>query len=146
MARVGGPSGDNHLRLGLERLLADDIHVDPVGLRIKAVGHHVVVLAREIDLHAVRQVPTVSQFEAHDGIAWLDQRVVHGRVCLRTRMGLNVRVIRSEEGLRPLNGQGFHLVHFFAAAVVPAPGVTFGVLVGEHGALSLQHRAGHDVL
>ncbi len=46
----------------------------------------------------------------------------------------------TEQSLCPLAGQIFNHVHMFAAAVVTASRVAFGVLVGQNGTHGLQHR------
>ena len=59
---------------------------------------------------------------------------------------LHVRVLGAEQGLGALDGELLGDVDELAAAVVAAAGVALGVLVGEHGALRLEHGAGHEVL
>ena len=39
-----------------------------------------------------------------NGVAWLDQRQHHGLVCLRTRMGLHIRILCIEKFFCPFNG------------------------------------------
>ena len=54
--------------------------------------------------------------------------------------------VGAEQRLRPLDRELLGDVDLFAAAVVAATGVALGVLVGQHRALRLQHRDGHEVL
>ena len=146
VARVGGPAGDEHLRLGGDGLLAHLVHVDPVVFLRHPVGLDLVELAREVELHAVGEVATVRQVEAHDLVARVDQCHQHGRVGLRARMRLHVRELGTEEFLGAVAREILDDVDVFAAAVVAAAGVALGVLVGQDAALCLQHRARDEVL
>ena len=55
-------------------------------------------------------------------------------------MRLDVGVLGSEKLLCPLDGEGFHDIDVFAAAVPAFPGVTLRVFVGEQGALGFHDR------
>ena len=145
-ARVGGPAADDHGRVGFERALADDLRVDAEGLGVHAVRLGVVETAGEVDLHAVGQVAAVVEGQTEHGVAGLDERLVDGGVGLGTGVRLDVGVFGAEQGLGAFAGDGFDLVHVFAAAIVAATGVAFGVFVGQHGALALQYRSRHEVL
>ena len=114
--------------------------------RVHAVGADLVQLAGEVDPHAVREVAAVRQLEAEDLVARVDQRVQHGGVGRRARVRLDVGVLGAEQRLGAGDRDGLRDVDLLAAAVVAAAGVALGVLVGEHGALRLQDRAGHEVL
>lgn len=83
MARVCRPSGDDDLRTVLESLVAHDVHVDQEGLGIDAVGDRVVELAREVELHAVREMAAVAELETQDGVTGAGDRRKHGRVGCR---------------------------------------------------------------
>ena len=68
---------------------------------------------------------------------------IRGGVRLRAGVRLDVGVLGAEELLRAVDRQLLGDVDVFAAAVVALAGIAFGVLVGEHGALRLEHaRAG----
>ena len=69
VAGVRRPAGDDDLRLVLEGLVADDVHVDLERLGVDAVGDGVVELAREVESHAVSEVPAVRELEAEDRVA-----------------------------------------------------------------------------
>ena len=60
-------------------------------------------------------------------------------------MGLDVHVIGTEQRLRPRDGRSFDDVHEFAAAVIAFSWITFGVLVREHRAGRLEHRAADKI-
>ena len=61
-------------------------------------------------------------------------------------MGLHVGVVTAEQLLRPLDGQGLHLIHALAAAVVALARVAFRVFVGQHGSHGSHHRLRNDIL
>ena len=105
-----------------------------------------VELAGEVELHAVGEVAAVGEVEAEDLVTGLGDRREHGSVGLGTGVRLYVRVCSAEQALRTADCEGFGDIHEFAAAVVAASGVALGVLVGEHGALSLEHGARNEVL
>ena len=146
MPRVGGPAGDDHLRLHLARLLAQLGHINQVGVFLHLVGRNVVETAREVDLHAVGQVATVSQRKTQDCVTRLRQRHQHGGVGLCTGVRLHVGVLRAKDFLCTVTCQILHHVSMLAAAVVATPRVPLGVLVSKHRTLCLQHAARHKVL
>ena len=84
--------------------------------------------------------------EAHDPVARLQQRVVDGRVGLRARVRLDVRVLGAEQRLRAVDRELLDHVDELAAAVVALARIALGVLVGQDPALTLQHGLGHEVL
>src|SRR6185312_1597991 len=91
----------------------------------------------------MRQVTTVIEAHAQDRVARLYQGEIGSGVCLRAGMRLHVRVIRTEERLGAIDRELLRDVDVFAAAVITLAGISFGVLVGQHGALRLEHpRAG----
>ena len=55
-------------------------------------------------------------------------------------------MLRSEELLRALDGEGFHDVHILATPIPTAAGIAFGVFVGEAGALRLHDGAAGEIL
>ncbi|MCY1464435.1 hypothetical protein D9M71_824580 [compost metagenome] len=61
-------------------------------------------------------------------------------------MRLDVGELGAEEGLHAIDGQVLCHVHVLAAAVVATARVALGVLVGQHRALGLEHRARRKVL
>ena len=127
-----------HLRLVLVRERVDFVVVDEA-VRVDAVLHRVEELAGDVDLRAVRQVAAVRERHAEDRVAGLQQREVHGLVRLRARMRLHVRVAGAEQLLDALDREALGDVDVFAAAVVALAGIAFGVLVGQHRALRLEH-------
>lgn len=74
-------SGDDHLRLVLQREAFDFVVIDQVGI-VDAVLDRVEQLAAEVDLGAVGEMAAMRQRHAEDGVARLQQREVHGLVGL----------------------------------------------------------------
>ncbi len=142
---VRGPAGHDQLRPGLLGQTLDLVHVHDAGA-VDVVRDHVVQLAGEVDLHAVGQVTAVGQVQAHDRVARLQQCEHRGGVGLRTRVRLDVRGLGAEERLDAVDRDLLDHVDVLAAAVVAAPGVALGVLVGENGALGLHDRRRGEVL
>ena len=69
-----------------------------------------------------------------------DRRQVDGHIGLAARVGLHVDVIGAEQLPGPVASQVFDHVDVFAAAVIAAAGVTFGVFVRQHAADGLHDR------
>ena len=143
-ARVRGRTGDDHLRLllfckGTERIIVNET------VLIHAVGHDVVQQAGLIDRRAVGQVTAIVQAHAEHGITRLAQRLIDRHVRLRARVRLHVRVFRAEQLAHAADGEVFHLIDAFAAAVVALAGIAFGVLVGQHAAHCRHNSLADDV-
>ncbi len=124
----------------------DLLHVDGQVLAPHVVGDDLVELARDVQLHPVREVAAVVERHAHDLVAGLEQRHVDGVVGLGARVRLHVRVLGAEQLLGAVDRELLGDVHLLAAAVVAAARVALGVLVGEHRARRLEHGLGDEVL
>ena len=144
--RIRGAAADDELRAMLLRQRENVVVVDEVRLPRDAVVDDRVQAAREVDLQPVRQMAAVRQLQREDRVARLQDREVDGHVRLRPGMRLDVRVLRSEQGLRAVDRELFDLVDDLAAAVVAAPRIPLGVLVRRHAADGLQHRRPGEVL
>ena len=103
-SRVSRPAADNDLRLFLQRLLAQLIHVHTHGLWIHLVGGDIIKLAREVQLHAVGKVAAVSQGQAQNLVARFSDGGKHRCVRLRTGVRLNVGEFRTKEFLSAVAG------------------------------------------
>ena len=115
------------------------IVVDCLRVPVHAVRDELVQVAGEVDRSAVGQVAPLVQLHPHYRIPGFQQSEVHRHVGLGSAVGLDVGVLRAEEFLGPLDCQGFHNVHVFAATVVAAARVAFGVLVVHHPGLGLEN-------
>ena len=86
---------------------------------------------------------SMTQIHREQFVAGLQTGEIDRHVRATPRVRLHVRVLCSEQAFGPLDCQQFHRVDVFASPVPPAPGITFGVFVGQHGPLRLHHgRAG----
>ena len=110
------------------------------------VGDDVVELAGDVQLHPVREMAAVVERHPHDRVAGLEHRHVGGVVGLGACVRLHVGVLGAEQLLGAVDRQLLGDVHLLAAAVVAAPGVALGVLVGQHRSGRLEHRLGDEVL
>ncbi len=144
--RIRARARDDQLRLVFAREPRHLVVVDQFGVLADAVGDARVELAAETDLRAVRQVAAVRERHAEHGVARLQHRHEDGHVRLRARVRLDVRVLRTEQPLRAVDRQALGLVDVLAAAVVAAPGIAFGVLIGHHGGRRFAHGAARVVL
>ncbi|MNN18096.1 hypothetical protein D3C81_1313010 [compost metagenome] len=85
----------------------------------------------------------MGQAHAQQGVAGLQQSQVDRCVGLGTGMWLDVGIACAEQCLGTVNGQLLDHIDVLAPAIVALARVTFGVLVGQLGALGLHHlRAG----
>jgi hypothetical protein len=94
----------------------------------------------------VGQVAAVCEVQAQDRVAGVQQREHGRRVGLGAGVRLDVGGLGAEQGLHPVDRELLDDVDVLAAAVVTAPRVPLGVLVGEHGALRRHHRGRGEVL
>jgi len=145
-ARIGRTAGNDQARLMLQRQATHVVIIDQVRIGGHAILDGLEPLAGLVDRGAVGQMAAGGERHAHDRIAWLQQRLEHGLVRLRARVGLHVRKLAVEQALGALDRQRLGHVDIFAAAVVALARVAFGILVGQDGTLGLEHRARNDVL
>src|SRR6266550_3820963 len=120
--------------------------VDAAGVLADTVMRGAEQRAREVHGRAVGQMAAVRQRQAEQGVAGLRHREIRGQVRLCPGVRLDVRVLRLEQGLGPIDGELLDFVHDLAAAVIPLPREPLRVLVGEGGAHGLEHRDRHEVL
>src|SRR5487761_1164564 len=145
-ARISRAAGDDQLRLLLPRQALDLVHVDMRVLAPDSVMDRPEPFARLIHRRTVGQVAAGGERHAHEDVAGLEQCHEHGLVRPRAGMRLHVREAAGEELLRAIDSALRGLVDEFAAAVITAAGIAFGIFVRQHRALRLEHGARHDVL
>ncbi len=145
-AGIGAGPGDDQLGTVLLGEFPQGREVHLFGLPVDAVGHRIEQTAGEIHLGPVAQVAAVGQVHTHNGIAILQEGEIDGHIGLAAGMRLNVGVSRAEDLLHPAQGQVLGGVDVFAAAVEAPSRITFGVLVGQNGALGLEHRVADKIL
>ncbi len=122
LTRVCRPAGDDDLRLVLDGETAHLVHVDDRGLGVDAVRDDVVETAREVDLHAVRQVAALVEGETEQRVAGARDRVQHRSVGGGAGVRLDVGELGAEQLLGALDRERLGDVDLFAAAVVAASG------------------------
>ncbi len=143
LARIGARAGDDQLRLVLAGQRGHLVEVDAMRVARHAVADEVIEHARDVQLHAVRQMAAVGQVEPQHGVARLHGRQIDGHVGLAAGVGLHVGVLGAEELLRPIAGQILDHVDVLAAAVIPPAGIALGIFVRQHAADGLHDgRAG----
>src|SRR5450759_99257 len=86
------------------------------------------------------------EVETEYDVARLQEREVHRRICLRAGMRLHVGVVGGEQLLHAVDRELLHHVHEFAPAVVPLPGESLRVLIGQWSSHCLEHRWRDEVL
>ena len=139
--------GASHDELGLVFLgFSLDVGVVDALVFAKAVGNHVVQLAREVGGRTVSEVAAVVEAHAQNGVARLDERRIGSVVGLSAGMRLHVGELRAEKLLGALDRQVLDDVDLLAAAVVALARVTLGVLVGKNAAHGLHDGRRDDVL
>ena len=60
-------------------------------------------------------------------------------------MRLHIGETTVEQLLGAFDCQRLDIIRRRAALIIAASGITFGIFVGEHRALGLQHGPGHDI-
>lgn len=83
---------------------------------------------------------------AHDGIPGFCKCHEDGLIRLGARIRLDVRGLRTEDLLYPVNCQLLGDIHVLAATVIALARVPFRVLVGELRSLGFHDRGAHIVL
>ena len=144
--RVRGGTGHDHLGPVLERKRPNLIHVDALVTGRHLVRKEVVQATAEVDRRPVGEVATVIEREPQHGVARLEEAEVHGHVCVRARVRLHVRVLRSEQRADTVYCQLLNVVDDLVAAVVPLAGIALAVLVGENRSDSTHHCGRREVL
>ena len=146
VARVGRAAGDDQFRLVLARQPGDALHVDALRLAVDAVGDRLEPAPRHVDRRAVGQMAAGGEVEPHERVARLHQRHEHALIGLAAGIGLDVGEAAGKQLAGALDRQILGDVDELAAAVIAPAGIPFGVFVGHHRALRLEHRLGDDVL
>ncbi len=140
-ARVGGSAGSDHGGLRLFRQPGKGVVIDPLGFFIHAVMRDLVKLAGEIGGMPVGKMATVGKVHGQDAVADLEGGKVDRHVGLGAAVRLDVGVFGTEEAFGAVDGELFHRVDIFAAAVPAFAGVALGIFVREHAALGFHDRA-----
>ena len=146
VAGIGRAAGDDQLRLVLARQLRDAVHVDPVRLAIDAIGDRLEPAPRHVDRRTVGEMAAGGEVEPHERFARLHQRQEHALIGLAAGIGLDVGETTAEQPAGALDRQIFGDVDELTAAVIAPARIAFGVFVGHHRALRLEHRLRDDVL
>ena len=144
--RVGGRARDDHLRLRVERELADLVVVERLRLGVDAVGDEVVEASAEVHRRPMGEVPALVEAHPHHLVARVQQREEGGHVGVGARVRLHVGVVGTEQLAQAVAGERLGVVDHRVAAVVALARVALRVLVGEDGALGREHRGRHEVL
>ena len=91
-------------------------------------------------------MPAGGQIHAQEGVAGLQQRHEDGRLACAPECGWTLAKPQPNSCLARSIASVLGDVDKLAAAVIAVAGIAFGVLVRQHRALRLQHRAADDVL
>ena len=137
--RISASPADNQLGAFPLRKLFQLVIVDGFRLFGDAVGDDLVRLAGKIQMMPVRQMSAMRQIQPQNRIARLQNRSVRFHVRLRSGVGLHIGVLRAKQFLRPVPRQVLDNIRKLAAAVITLAGISFGILIREHRAGSLQH-------
>jgi hypothetical protein len=91
-------------------------------------------------------MPSLGELHPQNAISIVQKSQIRGHVGLRSRVRLYIRMIRSEELLCPLSGEILNLIGILASLIVPPPGISLGILVGDNRGDGLQYRRANIVL
>jgi hypothetical protein len=143
--RIGRAAGDDQLRLHLLGAARDFIHVDELVVAAHGVVLRIEPSSGNIHRRAVGEMAAGGEIEAHERIAGSKQRQKYRLVHLAAGIGLHIGESGAEQLFGALDRQRLHHVDEFTAAVIAGAGIAFGIFVGQHRTLRLQHRAADDV-
>ena len=90
-------------------------------------------------------MPAGREIETEEGVARIHQREEYRRVCRRAGMRLHVCEFAAEQSGDAVDRELLGDVDELAAAVIAPAGITFGIFVGQHRALRLEHGAADDI-
>ena len=144
--RIGAAAADDGLGLFAHGDGFKLVVVDELGVAADLVKGGAIELAAEAEPVAVGKVAAVSEVEAENGVARLQDRGIGRGVGLGAGVGLHVDVVAAEDLFGAVAGQILNDVSVLAAAVVATAGVALGIFVGEDGTGRLQHCFGDEVL
>ncbi len=97
------------------RMLMLLVEVDAVRVLGDAVADEMIKPARDVELHAVRQMSAVREVEAEHGVARLEDGEIHGHVGLAAGVGLDIGELRAEELFRAVAGEVLDDIDVLAA-------------------------------
>ena len=83
---------------------------------------------------------TVGERHSQHGLTRLEQGKQDGAIRLRTRVRLHIDEAAPKELLCAIDRELFDNVHELATAIIALARITFGILVREDRALSLENR------
>ena len=145
-ARIGRAAGDDDFRLVLLGEPLDLVHVDEVVVAAHAIGHDLEPVAGHVDRRAVGEMAAGGEVEPHEGVARLHQRHEHFGIGRGAGMRLHIGKRAAEQFGHALDRQPLGDIDELAAAVIALARQAFGIFVGQHRALRLEHGAADDVL
>ncbi len=145
-AGVGTASADNHFGTLAYRDLLHLVIVDGFRIFTHAVRNDLVHLAGEVQRMPVREMASVGQIQTHHCVARLQQRHISGHIGLRTRMRLDIHMVRAKDLFGPVTCQSLDHISKLASAVIALAWITLSVLVGKDRACGLEHRHADKVL
>src|SRR4030042_3359341 len=122
------------------------IIVNPLRFPIHSIMDKLIPFAGEAYRAPMAEVSPMSQAHAHHLIPVIQQGKIDGCIGLSPAMRLDIGILSLIELLCPKDGHLLHFVNFLTTTIVAVPWVTLSVLVGQDGALCLQHRAAGVVL
>ena len=118
----------------------DFIKVDKMIVGVDAVLNGVEPFARHRCARTVGKVPASIKAHAKDRIARLSQRQHYRTIGLRAAMRLYICKTTIKQLLGALNCQCLYGIGWRTSLIVTLARISFGIFVGEHRALRLQHR------
>ena len=142
---IGRPAADDQPRPVLLSQPLDLVEIDAGVFAPDAVLHGIEPLARQVGRRAVGEMAAGGERHAHDRIARLAQGQHHALVGLGAGMRLDIGEGAVEQPPGAFDRHRLGDIDILAAAIVAAAGIAFGIFVGEHRALRLEHGSRHDV-
>ena len=145
-ARIGARSRDDEARAMLARQRFDLLVIDAAVVDPHAILHRLEQSSGERDRVPMRQVAAMGEAHPEQGRSRVRDREVRRQVRRRPGMRLDVGVLRSEQRVETLEGQGFGNVHELAAHVVALARKALRILVVHHRAERFEDRRAGEVL
>ena len=146
LAAVSRTAADNHFRAMFKSQFLHLVVIHTAGFLVEVVTDGMVEDTGSIHSRTMGQMASVVQIQAHEGVTRLQACQKYRSIGLRSRVGLHIGVLGTEQFAYPFDGQALHFVHHLAASVVPLSRISLGVLVRQPRPHGFHHFVAHEIL
>ena len=103
LSRIGACPGNNQFRFMFASQFCDLVEIDLMILFSNSIWDRLIELTGKVQMHSVSQMTTHRQIHRQERVARLQHGLVNGHIGLRTRMRLDVHMLRPEKAFRAVD-------------------------------------------